>query len=83
MTTGLIICISAVYIFSFFMTYNWVRVAYSKNGIEESNQVGLEAVVVTIFPLLNTCFFIVGWVLFYPQKNYSNNKLTRFFNIKK
>lgn len=72
-----------VYVFSVWKNYNWIRIAYSKDGRYSNLDTDVVDIIVTLFPIVNT--FNLAVILFespykYPKDAWNGNK---FFNIKK
>lgn len=72
-----------IYILSVILHYNWVKSAYSKGGIKESEDISQDELVVTFTPFANT-FFSLGWIFMYPRNREDRQtRAIKFFNIKR
>lgn len=74
----------AVYLLSTILWWKYINIVHSKIGIYSHSSPSKVALIIMFFPMLNTLFFIVGWVFYYPIERESNKKdFSRFFKIKK
>lgn len=80
MTTLIII---SIYILSLFLSYNFFRIAYSKNGRWFCSEPTPYDLFMVFTPILNTLFCIVGYVGYYPKKTMCKINLIKFFKISK
>lgn len=72
----------AIYLLSAFLTWDYIRIAYGKDGIWSGlNATGTD-VFITLFPAINTIAIIGCWLSSHPNKQIKWN-YTKFFNIKK
>lgn len=78
MTT--IIILAAIYAISFYATYKYVQVAFSKGGVWSSISTDRMDLFFTIMPIFNTIGLFL-WVFDYPIKG--SNNLNKFFKVKK
>jgi len=72
-----------VYIISFLAAYKYMQIAHGENGRWGGLSTGVEEMAITLLPLVNTLFAIIGWVRFYPYKRGKTNNFNKFFKIKK
>lgn len=82
---GFLIFLVVFYIIPIIGAYEYVRCAYSKNGIYSNSDAGFDALVVTFCPILNIGLAI-NWFFSSPVKESpkeKSNKINRFFNVKK
>lgn len=81
-----------IYLWSMYNTYNFIRIAYSKNGKWDADPNGPQAVdaIVVIAPILNTLFYVS--VLLAGMNSYSpeyqkekprNQFLNKLFKVKR
>lgn len=77
MTT--IIILAAIYAISFYATFKYIQIAFSKGGVWSHISTDRTDLFFTIMPFFNTMFLLL-WVLEYPK---GNNNLNNFFKVKK
>lgn len=75
------IILIAVYLVSAYLTWLWIHIAQSKGGSYEGINTSFKDLFVTICPVVNTMFSLIGWLFYFPYSLKSN--YNKFFKIKK
>lgn len=71
-----------VYFISVFLSYNYISLAHSYGGRYHHCEVKVIAIFFCFFPVINTLFFSINWLL-YPPTGKKFFDLDKFFNIKR
>ena len=79
MKTTLIL--SAIYLTSVLITWNYMKIAHGKNGRWSNLDTGTPELLLTLTPILNS-FFIFIWLIIPPFRE-SKNNFNNFFKVKK
>jgi len=80
----LLIWILILYVLPAYLNYRWVRIAYSKGGINQDKD-GPEGFDLTacLFPVVNVAAMIILWLTSYPRPKPKRAKpYNKFFRIK-
>lgn len=81
---GKFLLIVIAYIVSTIAMHNWVRIAYSKGGVESHVKADAFCLWITFTPGINSIFAIVMWIFEAPYRKAEKEwNLERFFNIKR
>lgn len=81
MTTIIILII--IYLFSYYMTWRYIHIAYSKEGIWSGSVVGFGNILLTVLPVINTLVFIIFNLCGSPYEAKHNKFIDKLFKIEK
>lgn len=76
------IILIAVYLVSCLISWYYIHLAYSKHGVWPNIYPDISDLFMVFYPLLNTGFAIIIWLIQWPIKG-KINRYSKFFKIKK
>ena len=77
-----IIIMLGIYTLSIILCYRYFKIAHSKGGIWQNQDIELGEIVFTLIPVINTIVGIMFWCIDHPLNN-RKRSYNKFFNIKK